>query len=134
LVDVPGQTKEIVIKKTMQKVAARIGLDSDLIAEFLLDRKALMPTGLNNEIAIPHPLDGVMKNPGSDLVVTVFPQHPIEYGALDEQLVHTLFFLFSFSDKTHLHLLSKLAHLSSQQATLDFSQNKAKHRKIITDD
>jgi len=44
----------------------------------------------------------------------------MDYGALDGRPVHTLFFLFSSSDKRHLHLLSKIAHLSSQKDALEF--------------
>lgn len=132
LIDVPGKTKEQIIKNTMQKAAPRIGLDPDVMTELLLDREALMPTALNNGIALPHPRDAVMKNPGSDLVITVFPEKPIEYGALDGMPVHTLFFLFSSSDKTHLNLLSKLAHLSSQQATLDFFQTKPNMENLLS--
>ena len=132
VVDVPGKTKEQVIKNTMHKVASRIGLDPDLITELLLDRETLMPTALNNGIALPHPRDTVLKIPGSDLVITVFPQRPIEYGALDGMPVHTLFFLFSVSDKTHLHLLSKIAHLSSQQMSLAFFQTKPSSDSLLS--
>jgi PTS system nitrogen regulatory IIA component len=131
-VDVPGKTKEQVIKNTMHQVAGRIGVDPDVVSELLLDREALMPTALNNGIALPHPRDTIMKNPGSDVVVTVFPQKPIEYGALDGQPVHTLFFLFSSSDKTHLHLLSKIAHLSSQPANLEFFQTKPSMEQMLS--
>jgi len=131
LIDVPGKTKEQVIKNTMQKVAARIGFDPDVVTELLLDREALMPTALNNGIALPHPRDTILKNPGADLVVTVFPQKPIEYGALDGLPVHTLFFLFSSSDKTHLHLLSKIAHLSSQPSTLEFFKAKPNMESLL---
>lgn len=124
IVDLPGKTKEQIIKHAMQKVASRLGLDPDLMTELLLDREALMSTALNNGIAIPHPRDAVLKAPGSDAVITVFPQNPIEYGALDGAPVHTLFFLFSSSDKTHLHLLSKIAHLSSQESSLKFFRTK----------
>jgi len=131
LIDVPGKTKEQIIKNAMHKVASRIGLDPDVMTELLLDREALIPTALNNGIALPHPRDTVLKIPGSDLVITVFPQKPIEYGALDGLPVHTLFFLFSSSDKTHLHLLSKIAHLSSQQTSLDFFQTKPNSESLL---
>jgi PTS system nitrogen regulatory IIA component len=98
----------------MTKVASRLGLDPNVITELLLDREEMMPTAINNGVAIPHPRDSVLSSTGSDAVITAFPEKPIEYGALDGKPVHTLFFLFSSSDKTHLHLLSKLAHLNSQ--------------------
>jgi PTS system nitrogen regulatory IIA component len=122
--DVPAKNKHELIKMVMQKSAPRLGLDPDVCAELLLDREALMPTALNSGLAVPHPRDIVLEIPGSDTIVTVFPDKPIEYGALDGQPVHTLFFLFSASDKTHLHLLSKLAHLGSQPSALEFLATK----------
>lgn len=131
LSDVLGRTKSQIIKNSMEIVAARLGLDPDMMTELLLDREALMSTALNNGIALPHPRDTVLKTPGSDVVITVFPQKPIEYGALDGLAVHTLFILFSSSDKTHLQLLSKLAHLSSQQNILDFLQTKPSSESLL---
>ncbi|MGH7890533.1 MAG: PTS sugar transporter subunit IIA, partial [Thermodesulfobacteriota bacterium] len=118
LVDIPAKNKTQLIKTVMQMAAPRLGLDPDLMTELLLDREALMSTALNSGIAVPHPRDILLELPGSDALITVFPQKPIDYDALDGQPVHTLFFLFSSSDKTHLHLLSKLAHLTSQPAIL----------------
>lgn len=114
------KNKADLIKIVMQKTAPRLGLDADLMTELLLDREALMSTALNSGMAVPHPRDIVLEIPGSDTIITVFPKKPIDYGALDGQPVHVLFFLFSASDKTHLHLLSKLAHLGSQPSALQF--------------
>lgn len=131
LTDVPGRTKEAVIRFAMQKAAPRVGLDPEVITELLLDREALMTTGLNKGLAIPHPRDPVLSQPGSDLIITVFPQTAVDYGSLDGLPVHTLFFLFSSSDKTHLHLLSKIAHLSSQQSILDFFSRKPHTEQLL---
>lgn len=130
--DVPGKNKAQVIKNAMQKAAPRIGFDPELITELLMDREALMSTALNHGIAIPHPRDSILEHPGSDLIVTVFPEKPIEYDSLDEKPVHTLFFLFSCSDKTHLHLLSKLAHLSSQKDALELLAEKPTPEKLLS--
>ena len=122
--DVSAKSKTQLIKAVMQKTAPRLGLDPDVAVELLLDREALMSTALNSGIAVPHPRDIVLELPGSDAIITVFPREPIDYDALDGQPVHTLFFLFSSSDKTHLHLLSKLAHLGSQPEALSFLTSK----------
>lgn len=122
--DIPAKNKIQLIKTVMQKTAPRLGLDADLMSELLIDREELMSTALNSGIAVPHPRDIVLEHPGSDAIITVFPEKPIDYDALDGQPVHTLFFLFSSSDKTHLHLLSKLAHLTSQPESLEFLAQK----------
>lgn len=111
--DVDGETKEEVIRSTLSKVAPSLGFDVEVVAELFLDRERLMPTALNNGLAVPHSRDFILKDSVSDRVVVVFPKAPIEYGALDGLPVHTLFFLFSSNDKKHLHLLAKIAHFSS---------------------
>ncbi len=112
LTDVLGETKEEVIRAAMKTVAPRLSLDPEVLSELLLDRERLMPTAFGNGIGVPHARDFLLQDP-RDMVVVVFPRKPLEYGALDGLPVHTLFFLFSSNDKRHLHLLAKLAHLSS---------------------
>ena len=116
---VPGATKEEVIRNAMKQIAKDLSLDADVITELLLDRESLMPTALSNGIGVPHTRDFLLQD-SFDVVAVVFPEHPIEYGALDGQPVHTLFFLFACDDKRHLHLLAKLAHLSSKSENLSY--------------
>lgn len=89
-----------------------------------------MPTALNNGIAVPHARDFLTKGP-FDSVVIVFPEKAIEYGALDGKPVHTLFFLFACSDKRHLHLLAKIAHLCSDEQALQFLRTRPDKKKIL---
>lgn len=117
--DVPGDTKEEIIRATMKRIAAELSLDADVISEMLLDREALQSTALNNGIAIPHTRDFLL-NAHYDMVTVVFPKKPLPYDALDGKPVNTLFFLFASDDKRHLHLLAKIAHLSSQPETIKF--------------
>lgn len=124
VIDISCKNKKQLIQAVMQKTASRLGFDPNVAVELLLDREALMSTALNFGIAVPHPRDIILELPGSDTIITVFPERPIDFGAMDGQPVHTLFFLFSSSDKTHLHLLSKLAHLASQPESLTFLASK----------
>ncbi len=131
LLDVPGKNKQQLIRNTTEKIAPRLGLDPQVIAELLIDREELMPTALNNGIAVPHTRDPVLRQIASDMVVVVFPQKPLDWGALDGLPVHTFFFLFSSSDKTHLHLLSKLAHFSSREEALELLAAKPSQDKLL---
>lgn len=121
--DIAGENKEQLIRNTAQLIAPRLGIDPEVLGDLLLDREKLMPTALNHGIAVPHTRDFVLQGP-SDFIAVVFPKEPIEYGSLDGKPVHTLFFLFSGEDKRHLHLLAKLAHLSSSPAALEKLQSK----------
>lgn len=120
---VPGKTKEEVIRTASKTIAHELGLDSEVISELLLDRENLQPTALNNGIGIPHPRDFLLNTP-HNIVTIAFPENPIEYGALDNKPVTTLFFLFACQDKSHLHLLAKIAHFCSKKETIDFLNNK----------
>lgn len=129
-VDVPGAGKEEVIRETMERVAPQLGLDADVLSDLLLDREDLMSTALSNGVAVPHARDFLLHTP-FDIVVVVFPEKPIEYDALDGQPVHTLFFLFSTNDKTHLHLLAKIAHLSSLPSAMELLRSKPHKEKLL---
>lgn len=120
-VDVEGETKEEVIHNAMQRIARDLHLDAEVITELLLDRENLMPTALSNGIGVPHTRDFLLQE-SYDVIAVVFPKKPIDYGALDNLPVHTLFFLFACDDKRHLHLLAKLAHLSHKPENLQYLQ------------
>lgn len=120
---VPGQTKEEVIRTAMKTIAKDLQVDAEIMTELLLDREQMMPTALNHGIGVPHTRDSLL-NTHHDAVFVAFPSQPLQYGALDGEPVHTLFFLFACEDKRHLNLLAKIAHLSNQLESLSFLQSK----------
>lgn len=128
--EVPGDTKEEVIRAAVKLIARDLGLDAEVITELLLDRERLMPTALSNGVGVPHTRDFLLQE-SYDVVALVFPKKPIQYGALDNLPVHTLFFLFACDDKRHLHLLAKLAHLSSKSENLKFMQHHPTKTQIL---
>lgn len=125
-----GKTKEEIIRTTMRKIAKALHVDAEVMTDLLLDRENLMPTALNNGIAVPHTRDSLLDG-HHDAVVVVFLDEPLEYGALDGQTVHTLFFLFACEDKRHLHLLAKIAHLSSQPHIREFFQTQPSKEQLL---
>lgn len=128
--NIPGRNKADVIRATMKKVAKNLHLDAEVLTELLLDREKMMPTALNNGIGVPHTRDTRL-DAHHDMVLVVFPEHPLDYGALDGNPVHTLFFLFACDDKRHLHLLAKIAHLSSQPHALELFQTKPSREALL---
>lgn len=127
---VPGATKEEVIRKSTKLLGKSMHWDADVLAELLLEREKLQPTALNNGIAVPHTREFLL-NSHQDMVVIVFPEKPIQYGALDGQPVHSLIFLFACDDKRHLHLLAKIAHLSSQPSSISFLQQLPSKEQLL---
>lgn len=130
LQDVPGKSKEEIIRAAVKKIAPDLGLDIEVLTELLLDRERLQPTALNHGIGIPHTRECLLKA-GQNVVTVVYPKHPIAYGALDGEPVHTLFFLFASDDKKHLHLLAKIAHMSSRSSIVDFLRSKPTKDQLL---
>ena len=130
LKNMPGNTKEDVIRATMKTIAKDMNVDAEVVAEMLLERENLQPTALNQGIGIPHTRDFLLTE-HHDVVTLVFPEKPLEYGALDGQPVHSLFFLFASDDKRHLNLLAKIAHLSSQPEALELLKSKPNKEQLL---
>jgi len=126
----PGTTKEEVIRLSTKLLSKAMNLEADILAEMLLDRERLQPTALNNGIAVPHTRDFLLSS-HHDVVAFVFPEKPIQYGALDGLPVHTLIFLFASDDKRHLHLLAKIAHLSNQQAAVNMLKTRPSKEQLL---
>lgn len=127
---VPGANKEEVIRATMRLIARQLHLDAEVLTELLLDRERMMPTALNNGIGLPHTRDFLLSG-SQDVVTIAFPAHLIDYGALDRQPVHTLFFLFACDDKRHLHLLAKIAHFTNRPETIAFLRTRPAAEQLI---
>lgn len=131
LFDIEDIEKEALIKNSMTIIAESHELDADVVTDLLLDRESLMPTSLNNGVAVPHTRDFLLPE-SYDMVSCVFLKNPIDYGALDGKPVHTLFFLFASNDKNHLHLLAKLAHLVSDKKALDFLKTRPQKQDLLS--
>ncbi|OGN64480.1 MAG: PTS sugar transporter subunit IIA [Chlamydiae bacterium RIFCSPHIGHO2_12_FULL_49_9] len=127
---IPGDTKEEVICAAMKLIAQDLHLDAEVITELLLDREKLMPTALANGVAVPHTRDFLLQE-SFDVIAVVFPERPIDYGALDGKPTDILFFLFACDDKRHLHLLAKLAHLSSKPENLRFLRKHPSKQELL---
>jgi PTS system nitrogen regulatory IIA component len=112
---VPGKSKEEVIRATTKHLSAQHDVEPDFLADLLIERERLQPTSLNHGLAIPHTREFILDE-RHDVITVVFPEESISYGALDGEPVHTMFFLLAGSDRRHLHLLAKLAHLSGQNS------------------
>jgi len=130
LSDVPGNSKEEIICNTMEHMANRFDLDAGVLTDLFLDRERMMPTTLGHGIGVPHTRDFLL-NTHYDVIEVVYPKRAIDYGALDGEPVHTLFFLFACEDRRHLNLLAKLAHLSANEKTRAFFRTKPPKERLL---
>lgn len=113
-------------------LSQKLGIDQEGLFAVLQDREKLASTAIGNGIAVPHPrerLDSIKH----DLIFVVHLRKPIEFNALDQQKVHTFFFLLAGSDKSHLNLLSKLAYASAHHCVSQWIHPDATHETLLKD-
>lgn len=125
-----GKTKEEILLNAITHVANRFNLDADGLFDLFMEREKLMSTALGHGIAVPHTRDFLLST-HYDVVLVVFPEEPIDYSALDNQKVHSLFFLFAAEDKNHLHLLSKVAYFTSNEEVRRFLTTKPEKEALL---
>lgn len=129
-ISLPATSKQELIQGAMAYMAQRYDLDADVLTDLFLDREQMMSTALGEGIAVPHTRDFLLET-HFDVVLTVYPEKPLDWEALDGKPVHTLFFLFACEDKHHLHLLSKIAHLSAKRETRAFFQTRPSKEHLL---
>ncbi len=130
LTELSAKDKLKLINEAAHEIASRYELDGDVLSDLLLEREKLQATSLGHGIAVPHTRDLVLKG-HPDRIIIVFPKKPIEYGSLDKEPVYALFFLLASDDAKHLHLLAKIAHLSSDHKALDLLRKKPSKEKLL---
>lgn len=131
LTNVPGTTKEEVIAHTMNHMAKRFSLDAHVLTDLFLDREKMMSTALGHGVAVPHTRDFLLDT-HYDVILTVYPEQPLDFRALDGEPVHTLFFLFASEDRHHLNLLAKVAHVNATEEGRHFFRSRPSKEKVLT--
>jgi nitrogen PTS system EIIA component len=106
---VSGSDKESVLREVVELLRLPEEVDRLFLLRVLLAREAIAPTAVGEGIAIPHVRNPVVLHVGRPTIALCFLERPIEYGALDGKLVHTLFTIISPTTRAHLHLMAQLS-------------------------
>ena len=105
---VEGADPSSVLKNAVELLNLPEEVDRLFLYQVLLARETLGSTGIGDGIAIPHVRNPVVLHVSKPTVTLLFLEKPIDFGAIDNQPVDTLFTLISPSVRAHLHLLSRL--------------------------
>jgi PTS system nitrogen regulatory IIA component len=104
-----GHDKTTVLTEIVNLLKLPDRIDRNILLQILIAREEMGSTALGDGIAIPHVRDPIILNVTRPFVALCFLEKPVEFGAIDGELVHSLFTLISPTIKTHLHLLSQLS-------------------------
>ena len=111
-----GRDKASVLHAVVDTMRLPEGVDRDFLCSVLLARESLGSTGIGDGIAIPHVRNPIVLHLDRPMITLCFLEHPIDFGAIDGQPVHTLFTIASPTVRAHLHLLSRLAYVMRDPA------------------
>lgn len=103
-----GTDRESVLQNLVEVLRLPDEVDREFLYQVLLARESLGSTAIGDGLAIPHVRNPVVLHVAQPSITLCFLEHPIEFGALDNRPVHTLFTLISPTVRSHLHMLSRL--------------------------
>jgi nitrogen PTS system EIIA component len=105
-----GSGKAEALAAIVELIPMPASIDRKFLLHVLLSRESLGSTGIGDGIAIPHVRNPIVLHVSTPTVTLCFLEHPIDFASLDGKPVHTLFTIVTPSIRSHLQLLSRLAH------------------------
>jgi nitrogen PTS system EIIA component len=108
--ELDGTNTTTILKSAVDRIDFLSAEGREELFNKLMDRERLASTGIGNGIAIPHPRDPLSAPPDEPIIITYFLKTPVNFNAIDDQLVSVLFLMISPGVRDHLHLLSRLSY------------------------
>jgi PTS system nitrogen regulatory IIA component len=111
--NVAGETRETAIMSCLDLIkSAMPRTDRIRLFESIMDRENLCSTAIGNGIAFPHPRRPFQEFAASlSSIALCRLKRPIPFGALDNEDIDTLFFIFPKSERRFLRIQAKLLRL-----------------------
>ena len=129
--DVEGSNVNEVLKNAVNKIITPQNLSKEEILSALMSREELMPTAIGKGIAIPHPRNPIVTDANNASVSICYLKTPVDFGALDNLPVHTLFILLTASPRMHLDVLSKISYLCQSEFFLTMLKERDRKENIL---
>jgi PTS system nitrogen regulatory IIA component len=148
--DVPGASPKELIDSVIGLMPVVGAVTPEELRRQIMEREALVSTGIGHGIALPHPrnpvlapqpspqgvepevrgspLEGANSQP---LVAIAFPVMPIDWNTQDGSKVHTVFLIISASAKQHLNTLSKINFLCQKEKFQSLIKARVPKKEIV---
>ena len=127
---VSGGNVEEVIRNAVAILPVPPELERETVTYQLLQREAIISTGMGDGIAIPHPHVPLLSNIGHESISICFLEHPVDFKALDKVPVFVLFIVLSANQRRHLEMLTKISFLCRQAPFRGLLQRQALRHEI----
>jgi len=129
--NIPGTNPKELLAGAVKLLPPVPSLNPQELYREILEREALVSTGVGRGIALPHPRNPMLKSDGHPLVAIVFPVQPLDWNTQDGSKVHTVFLLVSSSAQQHLNTLSKINFLCQQEKFYSLIKARSSQEDII---
>ena len=129
--NIAGSSPVEVLNEATKAMALPKSLDRDSLLTAILEREALMPTALGHGVAIPHPRNSMLTDPGAQRVAVFFLKSPVAYNALDRKPVTVLFLILSADARSHLATLAAVSHLCQSPDFLAFLAGRPSKEELV---
>lgn len=130
--DIAGITVPQVLEDAVQKIPLSSAMRRDEILTALLHREELMPTAIGKGLAVPHPRNPITTDHRNAQISICYLTNAVDFGALDKELVHTLFILLTSTPKMHLEVLSKISYLCQDEKFYALLKERASQQNIVS--
>jgi len=108
---IEGKDKKALLNAVINLLNLPDDVKKETLLEAMLVREELGSTGFGDGIAIPHARYPVVTHIPSPVVSVCFLDKPVDYGSIDGKPVSCLFTLISPTVRSHLAMLSRIAHV-----------------------
>jgi PTS system nitrogen regulatory IIA component len=130
--DVPGSSPKELIDSVIGLMPPIEGVAPEELRRQIMEREALVSTGIGHGIALPHPRNPVLEGTNAQpLVAIAFPVMPIDWNTQDGSKVHTVFLIISASAKQHLNTLSKINFLCQKEKFHSLIEARVSKKEIV---
>jgi PTS system nitrogen regulatory IIA component len=129
--NVPGANPKDLLAAVINCLPPLPSLNTNNLYREILEREALVSTGIGKGIALPHPRNPMIREDGEPFVAVVFPAQPLDWNTPDGVKVHTVFLIVSSSTKQHLGTLSKINFLCQQEEFYTLIKERASEEVIV---
>ncbi|MCL2831931.1 MAG: PTS sugar transporter subunit IIA [Treponema sp.] len=127
----PGGPVQKILETFINTIRIPDSITSRILLKAVMEREALMTTGIGNGIAVPHPRNPVITAPEEQFAAIGFLEHSADWKALDGKPVNSLILLVSASAQYHLKTLSIVSFFCQQDEFNKLLNEKAEGSKII---
>jgi PTS system nitrogen regulatory IIA component len=130
--DVPGASPKELISGIIGLMPPIGTVTPEELHRQIMEREALVSTGVGHGIALPHPRNPVLADTNArPLVAIAFPVTPIDWNTQDGSKVHTVFLIISASAKQHLNTLSRINFLCQKEKFHSLIEARVSKKEIV---